>query len=373
MELAELLQWLSGAQKTGTLVVERGKISKKVAFKEGRILSSSSTDAKEYLGAFLVSHGFVTDAELGKAISAQLVQKTLLGRILIDAGAISETDLQQMLRLKAEETIYDIFGWTEGEFRFLDGELPAPETIVPISVDVAAIVLEGMQRIDESRRIREAIPTLEAVAVAVGSFDESELGEMDGHVLAMVDDDRTIAELCTTSHASEFHVCKALLRQMQVGRIKLVRPRGAAISASAIVPEAPPAPPAISGELLMTEARQQLAKGELGSALRHSRAARALEPENRKLEAGIGQIEDSVRRELEKSPLKPNDFPILARTLDELAKFKLSAQEGFVLTRLEGTHDLASLYKMGPLPRLDMQLLFAKLVKDGHVRMQSKR
>ena len=44
MELAELLQWLSGAMKTGTLVVENGKVTKQIFFREGMIVSSASTD-----------------------------------------------------------------------------------------------------------------------------------------------------------------------------------------------------------------------------------------------------------------------------------------------------------------------------------------
>jgi len=65
MELAELLQWLSGAQKTGTLVVENGRVTKQIFFRDGMIVSSASTDPKEHLGAFLVSHGFITDADTG--------------------------------------------------------------------------------------------------------------------------------------------------------------------------------------------------------------------------------------------------------------------------------------------------------------------
>ena len=48
-----------------------------------------------------------------------------------------------------------------------DGEMPPAETIVPVSLDVAAIVLEGMQRMDDWRRIREAIPSFAAVPVRV--------------------------------------------------------------------------------------------------------------------------------------------------------------------------------------------------------------
>ena len=373
MELAELLQWLSGAQKTGTLVVDNNRVKKQIVFKDGRILSSSSTDPAEHLGSILVSHGFITDAQLGQAVQLQKANKVLLGKILVTLGAVSEPDLLRMLRSKAEETVFDTFTWPEGDFKFLDGELPAPESIVPISLDVQAIVLEGMQRLDEVRRIREAIPSLGGVPVVVGEFDPSEMTELDTHVLALVNDDRSIEELCLAAHTSSFHVGRVLLRQIHAGAIKIVRPRQEACPVPEARPLEPPTPPAISAEILLQEARQRLAKGELESALHHARAARALEPENRKAGTGATQVEDAVRAEVDKEKLDESHVPSLARTMEELTRLKLSPQEGFVVTRIDGLHDLGSFFKIGPLPPLDMKILFARLLKAGHIQLKPKK
>ncbi len=72
----------------------------------------------------------------------------MLGKVLVDMGLISEEDLDGMLRLKAEESIYSLFDWPEGEFRFHDDELPA-YPMVPIALDVTGLVLEAMRRQDE--------------------------------------------------------------------------------------------------------------------------------------------------------------------------------------------------------------------------------
>jgi len=370
MELAELLQWLAGAAKTGTLVVDSGKIEKKIVFKEGRILSSSSTNPREHLGAVLVSHGYITEAELGQAVQLQKANRKLLGKILVDIGAVREDDLRRLLRMKAEESIFDVFSWPEGKFHFVVGEMPPAETIVPVSLDVAAIVLEGMQRLDDWRRIREAIPSFAAVPVRVGEFDGTEMSELDEHVLTLVDDDRSLDEICVAAHAGEFHVGRVVLRQINAGSLKLVRPRDAA---GPLPENAPPTPAAISGELLLGEARQRLAKNEPSLALRHARAARALEPENRKIEAAAAQIEDAVRAELDKTPMRPGDIPKLARTLDELAKLRLTAQEGFLLSRIDGVQNLGALLRLGPLGTLDTQIILRGLITAGHVRLDSKR
>jgi hypothetical protein len=368
MELAELLQWLSGAQKTGTLVVDNGRLQKQIFFKDGMIISSASTDPKEYLGAFLVSHGFITDMELRQAVKMQESNKMLLGKILTTIGAISEQDLHRMLRIKAEEGIYDVFTWPEGAFRFFDGQLPT-NTMVPIALDVAAIVLEGLQRLDEWRRIHELIPSVAAIPVGVAAWDESVMTEGARQVLALVDDERSIADICRLIHANEFHVCRILHRQIQARRLKVVKP------------PATPATPAqmagagatINAELLLDAARQLAESGDLEAALRHLRAARALDPESKKLETEGAKLETRLREAVEKAGIKLTSVPVLARRMEELTQARLTPQEGFLLTRIDGTSDLQAILRVTPLGALEAQILFWKLAGAGHVVLEAKR
>src|SRR6188474_1621945 len=94
----DLLQWLSLGQKTGTLVITNKRVEKKIFFRRGRVISSASNDPREYLGQFLMMIEVITEA-----------------------------DLQRLMRLKAEEEIYDIFLWNDGDFYFIDDELPQME------------------------------------------------------------------------------------------------------------------------------------------------------------------------------------------------------------------------------------------------------
>jgi hypothetical protein len=371
MELSELLQWLSVSKKTGTLQVESAKVQKQIFFQNGRVISSASTDPAEHLGAFLVSHGFITEMELSSAIKMQASNKMLLGKILTTVGAIAEEDLHRMLRLKAEEAIYDVFTWKEGDFRFFDQKLPDTTTMVPLSLDIAGIVLEGMQRLDEWNQIRAAIPNAQYVPVQIYEYDDSVMTEGAQAVLALIDDDRSVADICHKIHAHEFHVCRILARQLASGRIKMIRPRGVA------EPEADAGladgKDAITGEALIEAARQLLDKKELEAALRHVRAARALEPDNSRVTAAGQKIEDRLRAEFDSSGLRLDAVPVLAMPMEELSKRQLSPQEGFAITRIDGSSDLASLIKLGPMPALDAQLLFWKLARQELIRFVPKR
>lgn len=369
MELAELLQWLSGSMKTGTLVVENGKVTKQIFFRDGMIVSSASTDPREHLGSFLVSHGFITDAELGQAIRMQESNKMLLGKILATIGAISESDLHRMLRLKAEESIYDVFNWREGDFRFLDQQLPSAN-MVPISIDVTALVLEGMQRFDEWKRIRETIPSAQSVPVAVGEWDAKVLTEGAPQILALIDDDRSVADICKLTHSSEFHVCRILYRQVHALRLKIVRPRSAVAPEPAATGQPSGASMGVTSDALLLIAHQALQKSEFEAALRHMRAARALDPDNRKLAGEAEKIEEKIRAAIEKSGILPTSVPVLARTMEELTQLKISPQEGFLLTRLNGFYDLKSIVNISSMNSLDVQLSVWKLLKAGHIRLE---
>ncbi len=368
MQLEELLQWLSQSKKNGTLQINNGKIEKKVFFKEGRIISSASTNPEEYLGHFLVSHGLINEIELAKAIELQEQTAMLLGKILVTTGAIEEKDLHRLLRLKAEESIYDIFSWSEGEFRFLDDALPE-STMVPMDLDVTAIVLEGVQRVDEWRRIRKVIPSGEAIPVAVAELDGAHLGPGARQILELVDDERTVEEIQLQTHSSLYHVCRVLFEQHQLGRLKVVKPRW---KAKAPEPE-PTVAAGVSGPSLLKMAQGYLESKDYEHALRYLRAARSLEPESKEIADALRTGEKSIRDEIERAGVTLTAIPKLAVTMEQLTTSKLSPQEGFMMTRVNGTYDIQSIVKITPMPQLDALMVFWKLHQGGYLTMEAKK
>ncbi|HEY4573128.1 MAG TPA: DUF4388 domain-containing protein, partial [Thermoanaerobaculia bacterium] len=226
MQLEELLQWLSQSKKSGTLEIVHGKVEKKIFFKDGLILSSASNKPEEYLGHFLMSHGLINEGQLNRAVELQEKSRMLLGMILVNNGAIAERDLARMLRLKAEESIYDIFSWAEGDFRFLDDVLPE-SAMVPMRMDVTGIVMEGVQRVDEWRRIRQVLPNEQMIPVAIVDLSTvAGLGPGEQRIVSLINDERTIEEIRQQTHATEYQTCKLVFDQWQLGRVKLIKLRG---------------------------------------------------------------------------------------------------------------------------------------------------
>jgi hypothetical protein len=364
MQLEELLQWLSQSRKTGTLEIKTDKVEKKVCFREGQIVSTASTRPEEYLGHFLVSHGLISETALAKAMELQEATGMLLGKILVTKEILKESELHQMLKLKSEESVYDIFSWPEGEFRFLDDVLPPANAMVPMVLDITAILMEGVQRVDEFRRIRQLIPSQDAIPVQIYEWELKHPDPGTTQILDLVNDERTVEEIRLQTHSSEFHVCKVLYDQWSKGRLKVVKPRwreqtGTFQGSKGL----------FSSETLLEAGKKYLEDQDYELALRHLRAARSLDPESPDTQEALTHGEKSIREAIEKAGVTLTSVPSLAMSFDQLTNAKLSPQEGFMLTRLNGTYDIQSILKITPMPQLDTLLVFWKLKKGGYIKV----
>jgi hypothetical protein len=374
MSLAELLQWLANGRQTGTLKVQYGGQEKMIFLRDGAVLSSSSSDPRGYLGHFLVSKGVISEEELSKAMALQAEQGRLLGEILVEGGAIEKEMLDEMLRLKAEENIYDLFAWGEGHFDFLDDELPDYE-LVPMSASITGLVMEGMRRIDMTKEMGRMIPSAQCVPVSVGLLlddDEMDLGWRG--VLEAVDDDRSIEDICLHTHSSEFFVFDVLYHKVKEGKIKIVRPR--VIAPDPQVPVAPAGKEDVDGgptsaQALISEAMVHLKLGVYEAAARHLGAATSLDPHNRELALVVKELESEVMAGLENDGVTYEKVPMLETTLDDLRAMSFSPEEGFILSRINGTSDIASMVKISPLSEIDSLLVLWKLSQSGQISLKA--
>lgn len=372
MELAELLQWLSQGRKTGTLYIDNAKVEKRIFFADGTIVSSAASDPKEYLGHFLVSHGYIDELTLAKAVEMQEDNRMLLGKILLTIGAISEDDLNKMLRLKAEESLYELFTWDEADFRFADGELPEYQ-MVPIDLSVTGLVLEGHRRLDEWKQIREHFPHPQSVPVAIRELKAAEPNPGVENILGLVDDDRTIQEIGLQTHSSEFHVCRILYDQLRQGRLKVVRPRQIRVEVAA--PEGETAAgdevhetPDVQG--LLDAASHYIDERTFDIALRHLRAAKSLEPNSMNVQQRVAMEEKRVQDFVSDAGIKLTAIPLLRTNPEDVSSLDISPQEGFVMTRVNGSYDIQTILKITPVPPLEAQVVFWKLLEAGHIEMR---
>jgi hypothetical protein len=162
MPPTEILQWLGGNRKSGTLEVEHERVVRQIYFRDGTIRSCGCDYAPTLLGQYLLSRGRITESELSTALAQQEGSGRNLGAILVAAGRLTVDELERFLAAKVEESIYGIFDWDDGTFRFEPGAEP-PAGTVATELSVEHVLLHGATRQDEMRRSREVIGNDEAV------------------------------------------------------------------------------------------------------------------------------------------------------------------------------------------------------------------
>ena len=365
MQLGELLQWLSLGNKTGTLLIDGHGVEKRVYFQDGRIASTSSSAEREYLGHFLVSHGFITEEELKMAMEVQEESQILLGKILVMINAIAESDLLRLMKKKAEESIYDVFLWTEGDFEFIDGEMP-DQKMVPLSLDVTGIIMEGTRRYDEWQMIRQRISDSSVVPEIVRPLDMDVLADREKLIVPYIDGQRSIEEIALQTHNAEFTVSKLISDGLRSSSIRLLesRPRREAVAALA----------AAGSEVdhFLQRGRAQL-KDDPQAAYRMFKVAYELDPTDGRTTESIRDAEREIKAALAADGVSGEKIPELAIAMQSLTEHPFSPHEGFVLSRINAQWDVKSIMKISPMKELEVLMIFQKFLRDGVIRWKERR
>ena len=224
MPLPDLLQWLCNARVTGTLRVERERVSKSIHMIEGMITGCSSNDPAQRIGHFLLNRGQITEEQLREALQLQEIGGQHLGALLVELGALSSEELTENLEAQAEETIHSLFDWDDATFRFEESE-DDPAHGFPVSLRVEDVLLRGLRRYDEMRQIREVFNDPGIVLETTDKKPPAAVLEnrMGAALWELVNGERTVAEILLQVHGSEYVVTKFLYELHRSGLVRIAR------------------------------------------------------------------------------------------------------------------------------------------------------
>jgi hypothetical protein len=359
MDLPEILQWISVGRKTGTLHLSRRSITKRIVFREGVVYTSWSNDPRESLGQFLIRDGLVTEEQLFKALLRQEEQGRFLGAILVEEEILTEDELRHALRTKAVESIYDLFLWPEGQFEFKDGEFPE---LIHLDVQVTAVILEGVRRVDEWKRIRKIFPSA-SITYRVQDAAYKPRDPAERRALELVTAGKTLAEISLELRRSEFDAA-SLLFDLHARKVVAVdRVLEAAVGSD---------PVGAIMDLLATADERFQAK-RYDAALEAYEEVLALDRLNQNAKKGLIACAESRDRERALSTVPTDKIPVLRVTLADLTRQDFDPQEGFVLSRINGQWDVRSILKICPMAEESALLIFARLLSRGVIELTDKR
>jgi DNA-binding response OmpR family regulator len=217
VSIAEILQLLDMQRKTGTLTVSH-KHARITFFLRGGALDFATYAGlpEEFLlGRYLVQAGALSRSDLEQGLSESQRTGEILGEHLVRTQALREDQLRPALSGQTSELVYEVVRWRTGRFRFTkdaEGELAKKARL---GLTTAGLVMEGFRRVDEWRLIEGTFEFSDVFLrddIALGKLGPSDLTQRERRVLQEIDGERSIAQIIDDLEFGSFETCKLLYR-----------------------------------------------------------------------------------------------------------------------------------------------------------------
>jgi hypothetical protein len=349
-DMFDLLAWVNGRKKSGTLRLTRRSTEKRLAFRDGSLHWSNSNDPRETIGQALVRERLIGEEALFKALLKQEADRRRLGEILIGDGLLTEEQLMQTLRANAEAQLHDLFLWPDGRFDFRDDEIPG-ETPSDLRIDLRPVLEEGRHRRERWRQLRERFPSSEVTFRVPGHASDSP-DPTQRQLLALAGEGKTLAGISLESRRSEYDTALLLAGLCDEGLL-LVDSLEAGVAETDAV-----------GMILtlLDAAAMRLKEGRFDAALEAYERVLMLDGVNQAAKKGLLAVADARQRAKAARKVPLDKIPVLRVGAVALAREHFDPQEGFVLSRVNGQWDIRSILKLCPMPEDETLLIFSRLL-----------
>jgi len=316
--VGEIIEDLHHGKRNGRLRFSRkeSRVFKDVWFESGEIVSSGTNEPREYLGQYLIAAGRITEKDFVRAYATQMETKVLFGKVLAMFGIVTETEIATALKGKTEESVWDVFLWPDGAWEF-DEAVALMGQRLPMKVDVSTLVAEGERRVLDWSVIRQAIPDF--------SFDAEIVPQPAGTTPLATRDEAIMKELSRAKPPAEAVLALRLSPYQFLQRVYELQKRGRLRVKRKPAPS--PVATAIDEVLDVVEVDVDAFIDKVDPS-RLFKASAAGE------ELSVGEL----RRRI----------PVLVQSKTELLKGTFSAEEGYLLSRIDGVYDVATVASLCP-------------------------
>ena len=369
MPLKDLVVYLGNRKATGTLNLEHGAIRKQIVMVAGDVINSSSNEPREYLGQFLINLGQISEEQFHRAYETQRETRIFLGRILVMIGAVSEAQVSNAINLKTRETLLEAFQWTHGTFAFESDKIPELPSGVDLRVPLLEIHQESETR-DEMWKQMRAVFTSGKLHLSV---DRAQLAEepkpnsLDDRLLHQIETGKTIDEIILALHATDFFLYQRLYALHSLGAVEIDE---VAIELSLDdTTERLDDADEPTGDEMLANAKKFMAQNNLRDALALARRAHQSKP-TPEAQALARQIEEKWLVELRKELLGQKKAPRVRIDAGAIRAMALSAQERYLLSRMDGKRTLAAIVSVSPLRELDALAHVQRFLEKGLIKLE---
>ncbi|HZM69048.1 MAG TPA: DUF4388 domain-containing protein [Candidatus Cryosericum sp.] len=146
-DLSEILRNLYLEERSGTLVISRSGVEKRIFLERGMIAAATSSIEDERLPAFLAQRGLLRAEE---ARSLKGLEDCRAAQALLSRGSVQAEGLSRAVLDLAQQVLTSVFRWEELEYHFVEGEAPPwpVATNVMLSLELIIRALRSMAGFD---------------------------------------------------------------------------------------------------------------------------------------------------------------------------------------------------------------------------------
>lgn len=220
MTVLEVINVIASNNWRGDLHVFGPGSHRMLTFDQAALKGAQSSENTDRLGEVLYQLG-VLDEAMRDELLAEVTHERRLGQVLVEQGHVKSDELFTYLQKQAEQIFYNALVVSDGTYVFgvSDDESPPATTL---HMPVQALLMEGVQRIDEMALFRARIPSMDLCPVIQeGAFDKRHSQPGLARVLMYCNGERSLEEIARISGLGRFEATKAIYHMLQRGLVTL--------------------------------------------------------------------------------------------------------------------------------------------------------
>lgn len=218
LNLIDLFQILSFNQKSGILKIDSNKEEKaNVYFENGNVVYVSIEGIT--LPLLLIKAGKITKEFYEERIMSKIQNDDVeIAKEIIKMKIMNENEFRKFLQLRIEDTIYKLFEWREGYFKFEEGNFIL-DNLFRFRIKTESLIMEGSRRIDEWSRLSSKIPNSSVIPKISDNPDKMDLLDLkpkEWEIFSMINGKNTIKDIAE-KYGDEFEIAKLIYGMITLG------------------------------------------------------------------------------------------------------------------------------------------------------------
>jgi hypothetical protein len=224
LNITSVLQLISRENLTGVLKIKKDPDIVDVGFVDGDITGAffELGDHVERLETYLVKSGMIGKNLFEMIEDIHRETKRPIMNIIVEDKYLTIEEIERTIKFKIQEVLDELFTWGEGEFKFEEGALIYPKSVIKIRMHTEGVILESARRLDEWPRISKAISSGDIVFKRVDRPElKLEPKEDESRVLSLIDERRSVDDLVEICGLGKFHTYACLYHLQSAGQIEV--------------------------------------------------------------------------------------------------------------------------------------------------------